>query len=178
MVDKQSIRKIRQGDIQAFELFFRKYYEVLCQWAYHYLKDRDSSEEIVQDLFYNIWKDHATLRVHTSVKSYLYRAVSNNCIMMLKKQKRRAEIELELARNAKDDQSKTADILETSELRDVVDKTLDELPDRSATIFRMSRYEGKKYREIAEELSISIKTVESNMGKALELFRKNLQEYL
>jgi RNA polymerase sigma-70 factor (ECF subfamily) len=98
--------------------------------------------------------------------------------MLLKKQKRRTEIETELARNAKHDQSKNADLLEASELRDVVDKTLDQLPDRSATIFRMSRYEGKKYREIAEELSISIKTVESNMGKALELFRKNLQEYL
>jgi RNA polymerase sigma-70 factor (ECF subfamily) len=176
--DKQSIQKIRQGDIQAFEEIFRKYYEVLCQWAYHYLRDKDSSEEVVQDLFYHIWRDQATLSIHTSVKSYLYRAVSNNCKMILKKQNRRTEIETELARNAKADQLQPADSLETTELREVVDKTLDELPERPATIFRMSRYEGKKYREIAEELSISVKTVESNMGKALELFRKNLQEYL
>ena len=60
----------------------------------------------------------------------------------------------------------------------MVNKTLDELPERPAAIFRMSRYEGMKYREIAEKLSISIKTVEANMGKALEMFRKNLQEYI
>jgi RNA polymerase sigma-70 factor (ECF subfamily) len=176
--DKQSIRKIRLGDIQAFEEIFRKYYAVLCQWAYRYLKDKDSSEEVVQDLFYHIWRDRSTLTIHTSAKSYLYKAVSNNCNMILKKQIRRTEIETELARNAKQDQSQPADLLETNELREVVEKTLGELPERPATIFRMSRYEGKKYREIAEELSISVKTVESNMGKALELFRKNLQEYL
>lgn len=166
------------GDIQAFEEIFRRYYEILCQWAHHYLKDRDSSEEVVQDLFYHIWRDHASLNIHTSVKSYLYRAVANNCKMILKKQNRRTEIEADLARNAPPIQPEPAELLETTELKQVVDKTLDELAERPATIFRMSRYEGKKYREIAEELSISVKTVESNMGKALELFRKNLQEYL
>jgi len=98
--------------------------------------------------------------------------------MILKKQNRRNYIETELARNATTQPDQPAELLETSELKDVVDKTLEELPERSSTIFRMSRYEGKKYREIAEELSISVKTVESNMSKALELFRKNLQEYL
>ena len=157
---------------------FRKYYEVLCQWAYHYLKDQDSAEEVVQDLFYHLWRDHSALRIHTSAKSYLYMAVSNNCKMILKKQNRRNEIETELARNATTVPDQPLELLETSELKDVVDKTLEELPERPATIFRMSRYDGKKYREIAEELSISVKTVESNMSKALELFRKNLQEYL
>ncbi len=98
--------------------------------------------------------------------------------MILKKQTRRTEIEADLAKNAQPVQPEPAELLETTELREVVNKTLGELPERPATIFRMSRYEGKKYREIAEELSISVKTVESNMGRALELFRKNLQEYL
>jgi RNA polymerase sigma-70 factor (ECF subfamily) len=178
MNDRQSIRLIRQGDLQAFERLFRKYYESLCQWAHHYLKDRDSAEEVVQDLFYRIWRDHGALKIHTSVKSYLYMAVSNNCRMILNQKNRRSVIESELARDEQNPPAQPAELLETSEIRQVVEQTLEELPERPATIFRMSRYEGMKYREIAEKLSISVKTVESNMGKALELFRKKLQEYL
>ena len=178
MDDKLAIRKIRQGDIGSFEILFRKYYEDLCQWAFHYMRDRDSSEEIVQDLFYHIWKDHAKLEIRVSLKSYLYKAVSNNCKMILKKQSRRSAIESEIAKQPISKQDQPSDVLETSEIREVVNKTLDELPERPALIFKMSRYEGLKYREIAEKLSISIKTVEANMGKALEMFRKNLQEYI
>ena len=178
MNDKIAIRKIRQGDIGSVEILFRKYYENLCQWAFHYMRDEDTSEEIVQDLFYHIWRDHAKLDIKVSVKSYLYKAVSNNCRMILKKQSRRSAIESEIASAPQSYQEQPSDLLETSEIREVVIKTLDELPERPATIFRMSRYEGLKYREIAEKLSISIKTVEANMGKALEMFRKNLQEYI
>jgi RNA polymerase sigma-70 factor (ECF subfamily) len=176
--DKLAIRKIAEGDIHAFEMFFRKYYEGLCRWAFQYLKDRDSSEEIVQDLFYHIWRDRVELRIQVSAKSYLYKAVSNNCKMLLKKQSRRRAIESEISDQFPREPHQSSDTLETSEIREVVQRTLEELPERPATIFRMSRYEGMKYREIAEKLSISIKTVEANMGKALEMFRKNLQEYI
>jgi RNA polymerase sigma-70 factor (ECF subfamily) len=176
--DKQAIQKIRQGDMQSFEMLFRKYYEELCSWAYTYMRDADSSEEIVQDLFYHLWRDRTKLGITVSVKSYLYKAVSNNCKMILKKQTRRSAIEAEIASRQPAVQEKPSDVLETSEIREVVNKTLNELPERPATIFRMSRYEGLKYREIAEKLSISIKTVEANMGKALEMFRKNLEEYI
>jgi RNA polymerase sigma-70 factor (ECF subfamily) len=137
-----------------------------------------ASEEIVQDLFYHIWRDKHKINIRVSVKSYLYKAVSNNCKMILKKQSRRSAIEAEIAAQPRARQEQPSEVLETSEIREVVNKTLDELPERPATIFRMSRYEGMKYREIAEKLSISIKTVEANMGKALEMFRKNLQEYI
>jgi RNA polymerase sigma-70 factor (ECF subfamily) len=178
MNDKQTIRKIRLGDIQAFEALFRKYYKVLCRWAYQYMKDEDSAEEMVQDLFYHLWCDRASINIRTSVKSYLYMAISNNCRMLLKKKSRRAAIEKDLARGPRAVPEQPSEVLETSEIREVVNKTLEDLPERPATIFRMSRYEGMKYREIAEKLSISIKTVEANMGKALEMFRKNLQEYV
>ncbi|MFC2115636.1 RNA polymerase sigma-70 factor [Bacteroidota bacterium] len=176
MKEKESIRKIQQGDIHAYEMLFRKYYETLCQWAHRYLHDKDSAEEVVQDLFYHLWRDRAELNIKVSLKSYLYKAVSNNCLMILKKQSRRSAIEADIATQS--ESSQAHDTLETSEIREVVSKTLDELPERPATIFRMSRYDGLKYREIAEKLSISVKTVEANMGKALEMFRKNLKEYI
>jgi RNA polymerase sigma-70 factor (ECF subfamily) len=98
--------------------------------------------------------------------------------MLLKKLRRRSAIETEIANRSTDKQEQPSEVLETSEITEVVNRTLAELPERPAMIFRMSRYEGMKYREIAEKLSISVKTVEANMGKALEMFRKNLQEYV
>ena len=78
-------------------MLFRKYYEELCNWANTYMREKDASEEIVQDLFYHIWRDKHKLNITVSVKSYLYKAVSNNCKMILKKQTRRTAIEAEIA---------------------------------------------------------------------------------
>jgi RNA polymerase sigma-70 factor (ECF subfamily) len=176
--EKQVISRIRNGDEQAFEWLFRQYYEKLCQWAYHYLRDLDSSEEVVQDLYYNLWRNRASMEFHVSAKSYLYKAVSNNCKMLIRKKGRHSAIEADLALQNPGTAVEPVELLEVKEIREVVNRTLEELPEKPAQIFRMSRYEGLKYREIAEKLSISIKTVEANMGKALKIFRKNLQEYL
>ena len=178
MKEKQVISRIRNGDEQAFEWLFRQYYEKLCQWAYHYLRDLDSSEEVVQDLYYNLWRNRASMVFHVSAKSYLYKAVSNNCKMLIRRKGRRTAIEADLALQNPGTAAEPEELLEVKEIREVVNRTLEELPEKPAQIFRMSRYEGLKYREIAEKLSISIKTVEANMGKALKIFRKNLQEYL
>ena len=177
MKDTSNIKRIRQGDIKAFEQLFREYYEKLCQWAHQYLHDKDSSEEVVQDLFYQIWANRESIEFRISVKSYLYKSVSNNCKMILRQKSRRAEIESELARDLTGIEE-PADLPGDQELSEVIGKTLDELPDSTATIFKMSRFDGMKYREIANHLKISVKTVEANMGKALSLFRKNLKEYI
>jgi RNA polymerase sigma-70 factor (ECF subfamily) len=176
--EKQVIDRIRKGDVKAFEWLFRQYYEKLCQWAYHYLRDLDSSEEVVQDLYYHLWRNRATMKFHVSAKSYLYKAVSNNCKMLIRNRGRRSAIEAEIVSLNTESAEEPEELLEVKEIREVVNKTLEELPEKPAQIFRMSRYEGLKYREIAEKLSISIKTVEANMGKALRVFRKNLQEYI
>ncbi|MBC8555796.1 MAG: RNA polymerase sigma-70 factor, partial [Candidatus Brocadiales bacterium] len=87
MNESSAIQKIQKGDIKAFEQLFRKYYEKLCQWAHQYLHDRDSSEEVVQELFYNIWLNRESIEFRISVKSYLYKSVSNNCKMVLRQHK-------------------------------------------------------------------------------------------
>jgi len=98
--------------------------------------------------------------------------------MLIRKKGRHAEIEAELATQNMGSATEPEELLEVKEIKEVVNRTLEELPEKPAQIFRMSRYEGLKYREIAEKLSITIKTVEANMGKALKIFRKNLQEYI
>ena len=177
MKEISAIQRIQKGNIKAYEQLFRKYYEQLCQWAYQYLHDRDSSEEVVQDLFYNIWLKREDLDFRVSVKSYLYQSISNNCKMILRQKKRRSEIESNLASESRMS-TEPEDLLETEEINDIVNRTLINLPERSATIFKMSRFEGMKYSEIAEKLNISVKTVEANMSKALAMFRQNLEKYI
>ena len=98
--------------------------------------------------------------------------------MLIRKMARHTAIEADLASRNPGMAAEPEELLEVKEIREVINRTLEELPEKPAQIFRMSRYEGLKYREIAEKLSISIKTVEANMGKALKIFRKNLQEYI
>jgi RNA polymerase sigma-70 factor, ECF subfamily len=171
-------QKIRNGDIKAFESLFKKYYAPLCQFAAGYVKDKDTAEEIVQDFFYNYWKNRESMTVRISVKAYLYMAVRNNCLkyqrMMGVRQKHAEEVMAVKQEIHEPDQYLQ---LETKELQQKIDEILGQLPERCSLIFRMSRYEGMKYREIAEALSVSVKTVEANMGKALQELREKLGKY-
>ncbi|MDY0199720.1 MAG: RNA polymerase sigma-70 factor [Tenuifilaceae bacterium] len=171
-----SHRKIQQGDIQEFERLFRKMYTNLCHYAMKFLKDMDSAEEIVQDLFYHYWKNREQIKIKTSLKAYLYQATKNKCLKVIEhnavRQKHAESILLNSAEQG--DESQT---IEVDELTEIIDKTLNQLPERSRKIFTMSRFDGLKYNEIAKKLSISVKTVEAHMGTALKLFRVNLKDY-
>jgi RNA polymerase sigma-70 factor (ECF subfamily) len=171
------IGKIKEGDIGKFEILFKEYYEQLCQFGTKYLKSIELAEEIVQDTFYNIWKNKENLNIKTSLKSYLYTAVRNNCLQELRTKSLNIKYENYYKSHYVNDSISPVDELNAKELREIIDKALSSLPEKSRLIFKMSRDEGLKYHEIAEKLSISIKTVEANMGKALKQFRVYLKEY-
>lgn len=171
-------RQIRQDDIRAFELVFREYYEPLCRFANTFVNDMDAAEEIVQDFFYHYWKDRKKIRIRFSVSSYLYRSIRNNALKYLEQQSvRQRYAERIIAASVGPEPFSLAEQLHARELQQIIDKTLEELPERSRIIFRMNRFEGLKYREIADKLSISVKTVEAHMSKALQVFRIKLKEY-
>jgi len=175
--DKKVLANINKGDIHQFEVLFKNYYEKLCQFAMVYLKNLEQAEGVIQDTFYNIWKNKKTLNIKTSLKAYLYTAVKNNCLQEIRKHNLDIKYENYYKSHYVNDSVSPVDELNAKELSKVINKTLNALPDRCRVIFKMSRYEGLKYHEIAEKLSISIKTVEANMGKALRQFRSNLKEY-
>lgn len=168
--------KVKKGDLQAFENLFRKYYNGLCMYANTLLKDNDTSEEIVQELFCRLWENRDSITINSSVKSYLYKAVYNNCLQYHKNQSIVINIEDNLDEKKLTDFD-ASEIIKANELNQIINKTMDSLPDKAKKIFKMSRFEGLKYKEIAEKMSISVKTVESLMGKALKIFRHNLKEY-
>jgi len=176
--ERKTIQEIKKGNIRSFELLFREYYKELCHYANHYMKDLDSSEEAVQDVFYTIWMKRDTLNIKDSVKSYLYVSTRNKCLKMIRSQNMAQKYSKYLQNTASPSVSTPVEELNAKELNALIERTVNDLPVRTREIFRLNRYQGLKYTEIAEKLSISVKTVEANMGKALKLFRKNLDEYL
>jgi RNA polymerase sigma-70 factor (ECF subfamily) len=171
-------KKIQGGDIREFERLFTKYYEPLCHHADKILKDMDAAEDIVQEFFYQFWKNRETFSPKLSLNAYLYHSIRNNALHYLEHLAVRKNYAQQVITDFQE--MVPANMQNDAELRDlgkVINATLRNMPERCSRIFRMNRFEGKKYREIAEILSISVKTVEADMGNALQLFRKSLKEF-
>lgn len=174
--DNEITGRIRNGDIKEFESLFRSSYASLVKYARTLIKDHDTSEEIVQDLFFRLWQNKEKLKIESSLNGYLFRSVHNSCLHYIEHMKvvERHEQEMSFVQN--DESESPAEILQYKELQAKIARTIEKLPERCGQIFCMSRFDGLKYSEIAEKLAVSIKTVEANMGKALKEFRKVLAE--
>lgn len=163
-------------DERAFETLFRKHYPALVNFSIKYVTDQEAAEEIVQDVFLNIWSKSENLHIHTTIKSYLFGAVRNASLNFLKHQKvRQAYVDKQML---KVNQPEHVDFLELDELKERISAAMDKIPTKCREIFELNRFEGKRYKEIAEELNLSLKTVENQMGKALKILREELGEYL
>jgi RNA polymerase sigma-70 factor (ECF subfamily) len=174
--EKQLFDQIKNNDEQAFEQIFHHYYQNLCVFASKIIKDNDAAEEIVQDLFVKMWEKRKSLNINTSLKNYLVRSVKNQCINFIKHYHiRNTYAENILAQN-KLQAEKDDDFIEF-DLSKKIEESINSLPKKRQEIFRLSREEGLKYREIAEKLNISIKTVEAQMGLAIKALRDNLKKY-
>jgi len=175
ILQKSVAKKIKSGNIKAFEKLFKELYAPLCRSAQKYINDTNKVEEIVQDIFYNLWKNRENLDIKISLKSYLYKSVQNSCLLLIQHEKVVEKYRTHIIYATKSDVQKTPDkVLEAKELNESIKASMEQLPERCREIFYLNRFEGLKYREIAERLSISQKTVEANISKALKLLRKNL----
>lgn len=176
--DLSLLKKIKEGDINTFEKIFRLYYSPLCLYAASITGKMYIAEEIVQELFYVFWKEREKLQILHSLKSYLYGAVRNRSLQYHEHQEVKSRHRETVLSKAGDDSTfNPQDLLEYKELEELINRTLDKLPERRLRIFQMHRFEGKKYVEIASELSLSVKTVEAEMTKALQILRKEIENY-
>ncbi len=175
-MDKQTIQKIKSGDVKTFEKLFRLLYPALCGYANKILNSKDNAEEVVQDVFFNLWKNRKKIFVERSLKSYLYKSVYNKCMHKIEHKK----VEDKYLGTLKPDSAYGNNIenaMHNGELYIIYKNTLEELPEKSKKIFKMSRNYGLKYTEIAEKLSISVKTVEASISKCLKALRYNFEQY-
>jgi RNA polymerase sigma-70 factor (ECF subfamily) len=176
--DSLVFNKIKEGDIKAFESVFRRYYASLCLYAFSITKRKDVAEEIVQELFFILWKERGNLRIRHSLKSYLYGAVKNQSLQHQEREYVRERYrESVLSETSAPVEPSPQEQMEYKELEDVIERTLKKLPERRLQIFRMHRMDGKKYKEIAESFSISVKTVEAEMTKAYRILRQAVEKY-
>ncbi|HLN21323.1 MAG TPA: RNA polymerase sigma-70 factor [Bacteroidales bacterium] len=174
--DSEITWRIRKGDVKEFESLFRSSYASLVRYAKVLIKDHDTAEEIVQDLFVKLWQDRMNLTIESSLNGYLFRSVHNRCLHYLNHLKVVEKYSEEMSNRQPEIQESPAEILQFAELQGKIAGILEKLPERCGQIFYMNRFEGLRYSEIAEKLSVSVKTVEANMGKALKEFRKQLAE--
>lgn len=172
------ISLLNKGDEHAFERVFKTFYKPLYGYAFSMLKDDAEADEMVQRVFFNIWNKRERLVIEGTLKSYLYRAVRNECLNYLKHQKVRAAYQTNVAARPEKNTSRADGRLVAGELQEQIQRALNQLPPQCRTVFQLSRFEQMKYREIADELSISVKTVENQMGKALRIMRHKLAEFL
>lgn len=168
------LEQLKSGDRRAFTLLFDYYYTGLVVFADRYMHDLELSEDIVQSVFVRLWENRQSIQ-SSSIRYYLSSAVKNNCIDLIRKKETQEKyVRRQLSGNA----DSGADFWAESELEQMIEKSIANLPPRCAEIFRMSRFDGLKTHEIAEKLQLSNRTVETQISNALKVLRKDLKDYL
>lgn len=162
-----------------YETVYKNYFKPLYVYAFTMLKDEIQAEEIVQNLFLKIWERKEKINIETSLKAYLYKATYFDCLNFIKHQKVKTNYETHATHVMKNIKSELASHkVMYKNLEEKLRIALNELPEQCRTVFQLSRFEELKYREIAERLNISEKTVESHMSKALKQMRIKLAEFV
>ena len=161
----------------VFERSFKEHFKNLHAYAVSILKDEDDAEEMVQNVFYKLWEKKERIEGLQSVAAYLYRAVHNECMNFVKHEKVKKGYHAHAVHVGSISQQEQ-DSANRKELESKVRAALQELPEQCRTIFQLSRFEELKYREIADKLGLSVKTVENQMGKALKIMRTKLADYI
>ena len=174
--DKSLASELARGNEKAFEIIFNKYYQALCVFSKQFLKDDELAEETVQDIFVNIWVKRFSLSIETSLEHYLFRSVRNHCFNELQHQKIKNRYAQKMLENT-ETEIKTDEYFLEPNLKNKIEKAIDLFPPKRKEIFRLSREEGLKYKEIALQLDISVKTVEAQMGLALKFLREQLKDF-
>jgi RNA polymerase sigma-70 factor (ECF subfamily) len=179
--DSELIINIKKGDSKSLELLFRRLYPRLCAYAKKFLMDSDDAEEIVQEVFYSLWKHRSRLDEDKSLNSYLFTSVKNSCLNhlnSLSNKTKHAELMRFLYVQEAADNVNSYHALLAKDLEQDFNAALEHLPSECRKIFELSRTEGLKYKEIAHKLNISIKTVETQMSRALSKLRLQLREHI
>ncbi len=161
--------KIKRGDKETFNALFNEYYPTLFNYAYNLLENKELAEEIILDVFTHIWINRKKITIKTSIRNYLIISVRNKIFHYWRKKKILTQClkNIEISDNSTPEQN-----LIHSDEQKKVNQILQLIPYRSREIFILHKYNGLKYKEIAELLHISVNTVENHIVKALKILRK------
>lgn len=184
-LEKEYINKLKLGDKETFHLIFKEYYLPLYYYAKKITGSRENAEEVLQTTFLRLWENPEVLNIDRSLNSYLYKVVYNNSINLLKQMQTKEKYEnnykqriFEANEFYSQSEKNSLSILIADELNEKIEISINKLPKQCQKIFKLSRYEGLKNKEIAQQLDISLNTVIKQISIALTKLRKSLSQYL
>ncbi len=184
MLNAEFVEKLRAGDLASYKQVFDIYYKDLLKYANRFLNDIESSRDLVQEVYCYMWEKRSTLSIESSLDSYLFRAVRNSCINQIKRNKLKVNYiqEFMLRVNSEDtfsiERKSGYDHLVEQDLKEMIESIVESLPVQCGNIFKLSRFKGLKNQEIADMYNISVRTVETQIFKAVKVFREKLQHIL
>jgi len=164
---------LRDNPEQALHALYEKYYALLCLQVMTILKDKSISEDIVQEVFFEVWKNREELVFQNSLEAYLKRACRNRTLNYLRNNNVKL-VDDSVLNEVEDTGFTFLEHLNAEELNEKINNIIAELPDKCGVVFSLSRFEEMSYAEIAKELSISLRTVEHQISKALKILRKEI----
>lgn len=164
---------LKKGDQNAFKIIFDTYYKRLYAFSLQYTEDTFAAEEIVEETLLKLWQKRHKLENIDNLKSYLYSMVRNASIDFLKKEKKFVRLDTK----KHDSMSLKEQFVIEEETHAILFQALETLPKKCRTVFELSCLNGAKYKDIAEDLQISINTVKSQRARAIELLKSYLKNY-
>lgn len=183
-LDDFFLLRFKQGDELAFGKIFKSNYKPIVGFCHQFITDLDKSKSLAQEVFLNLWLNREKIRNLNGIKAFLYTSARSACLNHIRHQKvmrkyedkHLQEMENELNREVLEAFDFNA--LEFSELENFIHQAISDLPEKCREVFLLSRFEGKKNKEISEELDISVKAVEANITRALKSIKTRLSDFL
>ncbi|GAF05641.1 RNA polymerase sigma-70 factor [Saccharicrinis fermentans] len=178
MEEKELLQRLSLGDESAFQEIFMRYYQQLVVFANKMVYDLDQSRDLVQEVIVHFYEKRDHIEIHTSLKAHLYQSVRNRCLNYLKREQTIRNHHSRIFEERKESHQEFLDLMEEAELENKIFNIIHALPKQCQKIFEMSRFDGKSNADIAEELSISKRTVETQISNALKKIRAKLFSHM
>ena len=176
-IDEDLMKEIKAGNMLAFDILYKKYSSRIFKFAFSILKSADESENIVQDVFLNLWENRNKVEKNSSIKYYIFTITYNSSISVIRKKVQETKFLDYLKTLQQPDQEPENLELEYNELTSKLNDIINALPKRQKEVYLLHKIEGLKYQEIAVKLNISVNTIENHMSRALNTIRKKLGNY-
>lgn len=177
--NRELLKLLKKGDLVAFDAIYEKYSRRLYGFVLRYVKNDADAEEIVQDVFLNIWNSRSRIKTESSFESFIFTIAYNCTISILRKKASEKKYLEQLAKNSLiDEAADLIDEIQYNELDSKLRSLLEKLTPRQREIFQLSRYQGLSNKQIAEKLDISTNTVKHHLGAALSFLKSNIDNTL
>ena len=173
--EQQWLAALRAGDENALRRIFDRHYPLLLGDVYRIVPDEDSCQDIAQEVFVELWRKRSELDIHTSLRAYLRRAAVNRALNFIKTNRRFVYDESDIPDDTADFSARDISRKKEQEtLEAALHTAIEALPEKCRVVFSLSRFEHKSHREIADQLGISVKTIENQITKAMKMLREAL----